>query len=207
MLETTFSNKLEQQPIIKSQVQAAGVSSILNSTGDKIKVLSLDCFDTLLWRRTATPRDIFYAMQKRPLFQSSGVTAYQRIKAAAKAYRHKFITEGTRQITLNDIYRNFTALSLDQQLALAQDELQTEIENCYAYSPFVELIRAAKLRGMKVVIVSDTYLTEAQLRLLLQHHLPSDVMSAIDTIIVSCEYHISKSEGLFQHVINKVSEV
>jgi FMN phosphatase YigB (HAD superfamily) len=145
-------------------------------------------------------------MQQRPLFQSLGVTAHQRIRAAAKAYRAKFITSGTRQITLEDIYRNFTSLTKEQQMALAEDELQTEIENCYAFTPFVELIREAHKGGLKIVIVSDTYLLEVQLRRLLESHLPKDVIDAINIMIVSSECGVSKSEGLFQHVIQKLAQ-
>src|SRR5690349_1172623 len=40
-----------------------------------IKILSLDCFDTILWRKTSTAIDVFYHLQDRPHFQTLGFTA------------------------------------------------------------------------------------------------------------------------------------
>lgn len=189
----------------KTQVSAAEVSHLLDYYGDKIKILSLDCFDTLLWRKTAAPKDVFYDMQHRLWHESLGVTAYQRIASAARAYRAKFITDNTRQVSLDDIYHYFTSLAEDQKKLLVEEELQTEIDLCYAFYPFVELIRQAKNRGIKVIIVSDTYLTSIQLKKLLSSHLPPEIMGAIDKIFSSLEYGLFKSEGLFQHVIEHYS--
>ena len=41
---------------------------------DAIKVLSLDCFDTILWRGVAQPTDVFFAMCNDPLFKKLGIT-------------------------------------------------------------------------------------------------------------------------------------
>jgi FMN phosphatase YigB (HAD superfamily) len=185
----------------KLQVRASDIPSILEEYGEGIKLLSLDCFDTLLWRKTATPKDVFYVMQQGELCQSLGVTAYQRIKAAARAYRMKFITHGHREITLNDIYAGFFSLTPDQRQQLIEEECATEKACCYAFPPFVDLIRRVHAKGLKVVICSDIYLTENQLKALLEHCLPKDVMQAIHRIYCSSEFGLSKSDGLFDHVL------
>lgn len=187
------------------QVTASNISFILDECNDEIKILSLDCFDTLIWRKTAAPKDVFYAMQQRPLFQSLGVTAYQRISAAALAYRMKFITHGTNQILLSDIYSHFSALTKEQQYALAEEEILAEIDACYAFPPVIELIRKAKSKGLKIIIVSDTYFTEAQLKRILQSSLPPDVMEAISAVFCSQEFGLSKTDGLFEPVLEKLS--
>ena len=184
-----------------SKIRASSLPFILDYCADRIKTLSLDCFDTLLWRKTAAPRDVFYAMQQRDLFRSLGVTAYQRIQAAAKAYRHNIIVHGSNEVTLSDIYRIFTGLNPQQQNALVEEELLAEMDACYAFTPVVELIRKAHAKGIKIIIVSDTYLVEHQLRHLLAHCLPSDVMSMISLIFCSCEYGKSKKEGIFHDVL------
>ncbi|MEO8402417.1 MAG: HAD family hydrolase [Gammaproteobacteria bacterium] len=202
-MQTVLSPQIQKD---KTQIRATDFNQVLDQYADKIKTLSLDCFDTLLWRKTATPKDIFYLMQQRPLFQALNVTAYQRIKAAARAYRAKFIANGTHEIKLSDIYHNFTSLSKEQQTQLLEEELLTEMDSSFAFAPVVELIRQAHSRGIKVIIVSDTYFDQHQLRRLLSHSLPNDVMSAIDLIFCSCEYNKSKKEGLFESVLLKLSD-
>lgn len=170
-----------------------------------ISTLSLDCFDTLLWRLTAAPKDIFSYLQQQPVFQRLGVTAYQRIQAAAHAYRLKFASNGTREITLEEIYKNFSSLTTNEQKALMAEELKAEAELSFAFRPFIELIRQAKARNLPVVIVSDTYLTKEQLKNLLEKKLPNDVFTAISTIFCSSEFAKSKSLGLFADVMQTLS--
>ncbi|RWM26996.1 hypothetical protein, partial [Mesorhizobium sp.] len=43
----------------RTNIKVHDIPTILDDFGDSVKVLSLDCFDTLLWRKTATPRDVF----------------------------------------------------------------------------------------------------------------------------------------------------
>jgi FMN phosphatase YigB (HAD superfamily) len=189
----------------KTQISARDIPHILDMYADKIKILSLDCFDTLLWRKTSAPKDIFNLLAERPLAKSLGVTAYQRISAAARAYRTKFVTEGSRQIHLSDIYRGFTSLTSTEQDALVEEEIKTEIEMLFAFMPFVELIRQTHQRGLKVIIVSDIYLREAELRRLLSQHLPADVMTMIDAVYCSYDFGSSKSEGLFPLILEKMN--
>lgn len=185
----------------KTEIRATDFDNILEHYKDSIEVLSLDCFDTLLWRKTAAPKDVFYLMQQRPLFQSLGITAYQRINAAAQAYRLKFLRDGNREIKLRDIYEHFTSFTQAQKDALVEEEVLAEMDSCYPFPPVVDLIRKAQSYGMKIVIVSDTYLEEPQLRKLLAHCLPQDVMNSISQIFCSSEYGKSKSTGIFEDVL------
>lgn len=203
MLDIDHRQRVEE----KAQIKASEITSVLDDYGEGITVLSLDCFDTLLWRMTATPADVFHAMQHQPVFQACHATAYQRIAAAARAYRAKAITQQSRQVTLDEIYAEFAGLSADQKASLADCELQMEAKLCYAFQPFVALIRAAVLRNIRVVIVSDTYFNQAQLKYLLSCHLPMDVMNGIQQIFCSVDYGVGKSDGLFQHVARQVGEL
>lgn len=190
----------------KSQISAADIPALLDHYAGKIKILSLDCFDTLLWRNTAAPKDVFFAMQETPLCQKLGITAYQRIMAAARAYRHQFIAHGNHVIKLRDVYQHFPHLSEEEREQLIETELAAEVNALYAFPPMVQLIRAAHARGLKIVIASDTYFDEPQLRRLLQHCLPADVMDMIDTVFCSCEFDRAKMHGLFSIIMTKLSE-
>lgn len=192
-MEATSALKTKTGPSIRS----ADLPGLLDDYKKSVTTLSLDCFDTLVWRNTATPKDVFHEMQNSDLCNRLGVTAYQRIHAADRAYRLANIQEGHYQVSLQKIYQHFTTLSQNEQHQLIEEELKTELALCYAYPPMVDVIRQAHSLGMKIIIVSDTYLTEAELKRLLQHTLPSDVASYIDAIFCSSVYKKSKSEGLF----------
>lgn len=184
-----------------TQCNLSDINKIFDHYADQISVLSLDCFDTLIWRMTASPKDVFYELAKRPLCLSLGVTAYQRINAAARAYRLKYITHACHEITLDDIYANFTLLTTEQQKKLIEEECLTEMSLSYAHPVFVALMRKAINKGIKVIIVSDTYFSRDQLTKLLRHCLPEDAFNAIDTIFCSNEFNQSKSNGLFSQVL------
>lgn len=187
----------------EAQIMVHEIPNILDKFGDSLKVLSLDCFDTLLWRNTATPKDVFAVLADNPVAQKLGITPYQRISAAARAYRAKPLENGSGEIDIGDIYRSFTSLSGEERELLAETEIETEMNVCFAFSPYVELIRLAHTRGIKIVVVSDTYLHEGELRRLLARHLPADVMRAISKIYCSVDYGTSKSHALFQVVIKE----
>lgn len=185
----------------KAQIKVMDIPTILDDFGESAKILSLDCFDTLLWRKTATPKDVFAVLAGNPVARRLGITPNQRIKAAARAHRAKLLETGSGEIDIGDIYRLFTSLSGEERELLAEEEIQTEITVCFAFSPYVDLIRLAHARGIKVIVVSDTYLREGELRRLLARHLPPDVMQAISRIYCSVDYGTSKSHALFQVAI------
>ncbi|RUU48905.1 hypothetical protein EOD08_00465 [Mesorhizobium sp. M6A.T.Ca.TU.002.02.2.1] len=194
-------NMRETQHI--AQIGVNDIPTILDDFGDSITVLSLDCFDTLLWRKTATPTDVFAVLADNPVARRLGIAPHQRVSAAARAYRAKPLENGSREPDLGDIYRFFTSLSGEERELLAEAEIRTEMDVCFAFSPYVELIRLAHARGIKIIIVSDMYLREGELRRLLARHLPEDVMQSISKIYCSVDYGTSKSNALFQIVIKE----
>ncbi|MCC8976441.1 hypothetical protein [Bradyrhizobium brasilense] len=187
----------------KAQITANLIPHLLDDCGTSTKVLSLDCFDTLLWRKTATPWDVFVLLADSPTGRRLGITPYQRVSAAARARRLKSLATGSTQVDLSDIYRSFTSLSGEEQAQLVEAEIQTEINSCFAFSPCVELIRLAHARDIKIIVVSDTYMREGDLRRLLVRHLPADVMRAISKIYCSVDYGTAKGDDLFRIVLEE----
>lgn len=165
------------------------------------KVLSLDCFDTLIWRSVATPIDVFYDLQSSPVFKKYGITARVRRQAESLARDRKKLRNHSSEVTLTEIYRDgIDGLTSDDINELVSEELAIESKLCTAFQPVVELINIAKSCGLKVVIVSDTYFSVQQLKTLLALKLPNETLDAIDAIFCSCEYGRSKVNGLFQDV-------
>ena len=187
---------------------AAGLERLLDEHAAGRTVLSLDCFDTLVWREVMTPTDAFYRLSERQTFARLGLIARARVTAesAARAARH--MRDGGHEVLLGDIYRAAAPGADDGQIAqLVADELGLEKEICFAFEPMLRLIRQAKGRGMRVIIVSDTYFDETQLRELLSSALCVDSLSGlIDEVFCSSRFGVSKFNGLFGKVLSELGQ-
>lgn len=189
-----------------SQISTNLLDSLPAYFDSNLKVLSLDCFDTLIWRKSATPSDHFYTLQNKPTFKKEGISAELRQYAEKEARMAMFSRHESYEVTLHDIYQGHNPdLTHETLELLSEEEVSTEIDYCYAFPPCIQLMREAHKRGLKIIIVSDTYLRESQLRRILQAHLPSDVYTMIQHVFCSSEYKKSKSTGLFNIVMRTIS--
>ncbi len=162
------------------------------------RVLSLDCFDTLIWRDTHTPRDIFARLP--------GTTPLQRTHAEAQARQRARFGAGRHEIAIGEIYAELlpNAAPATREAAI-HAELAAEARHCFAFAPTVELMRAARARGMQIIIVSDTYLDANQLGELITRSAGSEVARLIDRIFVSSAFGKPKAGGLYGDVLRKLS--
>lgn len=192
---------------VPQSVRAWQLLDLLEGAAPHVRVLSLDCFDTLLWRRARHPVDVFFEAAKSEAFAHIGLNAKLRISSEGAARSLKLVRRAKREVTLAEIYRaGFPQLSDEEVARLSAAELQAEKEACFAFQPVVELIRAAASKGLRVIIVSDTYLRQPQLRELIESCVPADVGPLIDEIYCSSEYGHSKAAGLFGYVLERLRE-
>ncbi|NIJ20783.1 FMN phosphatase YigB (HAD superfamily) [Sphingomonas naasensis] len=163
-----------------------------------IKLLSLDCFDTLLWRDTHAPKDLFGALP--------ATTVTQRQWAEARARTAADLREKRGEVTIEEIYRELLPNgSSDTHDQGVRNEIDAEAAHCFAFRPTVELMRTAKARGLEVIIVSDTYLDPAQLRGLIAAAAGEEVAGLIDRVFCSASYGMAKSQGLYEHVLKELA--
>jgi FMN phosphatase YigB (HAD superfamily) len=189
----------------RTTVRASEFAAVFAKEARGLRVLSLDCFDTLVLRRTAAPTDVFYDLQNDPAFRELGFSAKVRMSAETTARELSQVRRADAEVTLADIYRAaFPALHDEQVRALEDAELEAEMRACYAFPPTVDLLRAAKSAGLRVVVVSDTYLNEQQLRRLLKSVLGEADLGLIDRIFCSSAFGRSKTAGLFGDVLAKL---
>ena len=163
-----------------------------------LRVLSLDCFDTLLWRDSHAPTDLFACLP--------GLTPQQRRNAEDRARSAAEYGRGCYDVSIAEIYALLmpNAAPAEREAAIAA-ELEAEARHCYAFAPTVELMRAAKARGLQVIVVSDTYFDAAQLRELIARAAGDDVAGLIDRIFCSCTFGKPKAQGLYGEVLRKLS--
>jgi FMN phosphatase YigB (HAD superfamily) len=181
---------------MKTAVRAAALPDLLADAPPGIHILSLDCFDTLIWRNVNTPVDVFADLP----FPGGGIEA--RTWGEVKARKTVPLLSGRADVTIAEIY---AALMPDADQAVRDsaiaDELAAEARHCFAFAPTRDLIVDARRRGLQIIIVSDTYLSEPQLRALIAAAGGDDLAAMIDRIFCSCEYGVSKAGGLFTHVL------
>jgi FMN phosphatase YigB (HAD superfamily) len=187
----------------RTELRASEFAHILDEY-PSVRTLSLDCFDTLLLRQTAAPLDVFFDLQHAEAFHRLGFNAKLRMSAEAAARQQQAVRTGSLEVRLVDIYRAaFPELGEQELRELAEAEMGAEIDACYPLPHTVELIRMAKDKGLRVIVVSDTYFEAKQLRRLLEATLPKGVVDKIDRIFCSSDYGKSKVNGLFADVLRK----
>ncbi|MFO1435238.1 MAG: HAD hydrolase-like protein [Gammaproteobacteria bacterium] len=190
-------------------VDVAGLETVLDKFGQGCTVLSLDCFDTLIWRKVAQPIDAFHLLSEGECFRRHGLSQPIRIGSETGARRLRRTQEGLNEVSLAQIYRHALPNVPDNDIdQLVADELAMEMRVCYVFKPVLQLIERAKARGMKVIIVSDTYFNSDQLSALIGSTVGnSDASELVDAIYCSSRYGRSKHERLFNDVLKDLHVV
>jgi FMN phosphatase YigB (HAD superfamily) len=150
----------------------AGLATLLDRHPG-IKVLTVDCFDTLVWRKVAKPSDVFDDRDER-----------RRLESLARA-RSLLRGEGGEP-HLIDFYPD-----------RASREIEVERAVCFPFVPVVQLMQQARARGIRVAVVSDTYHEPEILRELARLD-----ETFRGYILTSSQYRMSKAGGLFRNVGN-----
>ncbi len=173
-----------------------------------LKVLSLDIFDTLLWRRVPEPADVFLMLGgdlKAAGKLAPGISAVAFAEArrtGERTAREKAqAVTGYREVKLRDIH----AAMPDQMFAAGVDaaaraaaELACERRLLTHDHALAALMDVARTAGAKVILVSDTYFTSAEIRTLLA---AAGMSAPFDRLYVSCEAGKPKYRDLFDVVI------
>ncbi len=138
----------------------------------RVKVLSVDVFDTLLWRRVPEPRDAFLLLGRA--FKATGELASHVTPVAFAELRHaaekaarerREAATGSREILLVDIYREIPPFVLKADAkAAAAAEFEFEHGLMIRDTAIANCMSAAKAAGVRVILVSDTYFTPEQMK-------------------------------------------
>ncbi|HEU4959847.1 MAG TPA: HAD family hydrolase [Sphingomonas sp.] len=180
---------------MKTSVRAGELSALLDSAPAGVRILSLDCFDTLLWRDVNAPADVFADLP----IPGGGLEPRRRAEAAARL-GHSAGHGGT-EIRIEAIHQKLTGGDDAAAVVSVAAELAAERRHCFGFAPVIDLIAEAKRRGLEVIVVSDTYLDAGQLRALIADCAGEAVAAQIDRIFCSCLHGASKAGGLFRTVL------
>jgi FMN phosphatase YigB (HAD superfamily) len=183
--------------MIENSIRANDLPKLLASVPQGVEYLSLDCFDTLIWRNVNVPTDVFADLA----LGANGVT--QRLSGESMARQTAFNLDGRKDVRIEEIYAQVLPNgSAEDHASHIAAELDAEARHCFAFAPTRDLIADARRRGMKVIIVSDIYMSEPQLRRLITRVGGDELIGMIDRIFVSSEYGLGKADGLFEIVLD-----
>ncbi len=167
----------------------------------KYRLLSVDIFDTTVWRMVPNPVDVFFLLardlkQKGLIRKSSSVESFvrERIQAEERSRKKK---NYCAEVTLEEIYAEFpVGYLVDSSTAIIADlEFKKECELVRVYPEMSKLLAYAQGKGLKTAFVSDTYFN--------QHQIGRLVGIDVDYVILSCEHHVSKYHGLHSVLIEQ----
>jgi FMN phosphatase YigB (HAD superfamily) len=156
-------------------------------------VLSLDVFDTLVWRRVPAPTDVHLVTARLlrgrgQVWESSTPESFGRERTAAEDRARR--KQPSREVTLAEIWAEFPQGYL-RGIGGAEGaaaELEAERLLVRPNADVVALVHHARAHGLKLALVSDTYFTSRDIAAL--------VPVEPDWIVTSCEHRCSKSRGL-----------
>lgn len=178
---------------------------------DAVDVLSLDIFDTLLWRSVPEPADAFpivgAALRERGMLASGvGPDVFRTLRAGAEARARASLSEagGGPEVTLAQIYAAFPErlVSPTSVEDLAEVEVAVEEGLLLPDLDVLALAVEARARGKRVIAVSDTYFTSAVLRSFLARGPLGSLR--IDDVFASCEHGTYKAGRLFEIVLDRL---
>lgn len=165
--------------------------------------LTSDVFDTVLWRAVARPEDLFLSLA-RLLRDHHGLTIGEheflaaRTRAEARARRVAWKRHGTPECTLEEIWDEMPDAARPRHGTNGPElELVVEADHLRLHPGAVDVLDLARQHGVGVTLVSDIYLSSAQLRRLLDA--AGLDLTGID-VITSSERRRNKWDGLLEDV-------
>ncbi len=175
-----------------------GIDSEVVARLDASRLLSLDIFDTLLFRAVAHPHDVFTLMGRRALERGwlpGHLTAEHvrslRLNAEQRARQQKN-PSGPAEVTLADIWEAMP-FAAAHRAQLVDLEVETESEVCFRNPAIWRLVTRARAHGIPVALVSDMYLTRRDLERLLTR--AGCALEYFDEILVSSDGRGAKWNG------------
>jgi len=169
-----------------------------------VAALSLDIFDTLLWRTVPEPAQAFVLLGTRlrdrgllPTDLSPSAFGRLRHEAERRARDATMRTRGSPECRLEEIWAEMGSVAtLGPLPRYIDEEVELEGDVCRVDLGVARLAAlTVRVLGKGVRLVSDTYFSTAHVRRLLSR--PELDGIVFTDIAASCEYGVNKSTGLF----------
>lgn len=192
------------------RAQIGFLESAIRSGG--LRVLCLDVFDTVLWRRVPRPTDVFPLLAAAlrdsgdvPDWITDATFRTMRITAERRARdRREEADPPVREVSLDDIWSEMPAavFPVAERERLVAAEVELERRLTVVDTDLARVATLAREHGLPVCLVSDTYLSERQLR----HLLDRPGLAALrDARMFRSQSHgVGKTCGLWDVVLREL---
>ncbi len=176
-----------------------------------VSVVSLDLFDTVLWRRVPRPADVFVLLgdelaRRRRLSPDISPEAFRRlrIEAERRARRRRRDRGDGEEVALEEIWAQIPdhVLGGPHQAEGAGIELDVERQVTVPDLDVVEFAELAAAHDCELLVVSNTYLSAAQLAGLLAR--PATRVLHNARIFASSAHGVNKGDGLWKIVLGEL---
>ena len=159
---------------------------------------SFDVFDTIITRKVGEPRGIFVIMQNvlmhdekyrnidSSLRENFAVIRERAIELASKEYKRR----GIEEVTIDQIYEAVALsgnISYEDTRLLLELERHTEIDNVVGINDNITRIKELLENNERVVLISDMYLDEETVRIML---------AKADPVLVKLPLYLSSTIGM-----------
>ncbi|MDP5209202.1 hypothetical protein [Microbulbifer sp. 2205BS26-8] len=171
----------------------------------KLKYVSVDVFDTILFRNGKSEIRRFYEIAD--LISSSEICVNKkittldifmaRIDSTKVTYRASNTIDGCREGSLIDIYQQICfILGIEQKYIdeFIDIEIRYEIDNLKANFGLWEILKNYKNNGVKIVFLSDMYMHGKHIKKILNHFF-FDFDNVVIKVVSSADEVISKHSG------------
>lgn len=151
-------------------------------------VISFDVFGTLIFRPFSSPRVLFSIMEER-----LGIYKFAKIRVDSEdeIRARKLNTLGHDNVTLKEIYDMISQKTHLDAESTANLEYELELAYCIANPYFKNVVSLCKQANKTLIICTDMYLSQAQIKGLLY----TVGYPEFDKVIVSSEWNKSKKKG------------
>ncbi|WP_331881271.1 HAD family hydrolase [Williamsia sp.] len=169
-------------------------------------VLSLDIFDTVLWRRVPRPTDLFAVLGRRLVSEGAipswvDAATFRRMRIVAEADSRERRGDLGPEVSLFDIWREMpTAIMLRGDIDFyVEAEIAEEYRTLVPDLDIAAIIDTAHAHSIPIILVSDTYFLQEHLDRFLDQPGLEPLKSA--RFFRSHEHGVDKADGLWKIVV------
>lgn len=202
----------EAQPLIALLAEnnfSTDLSALISDITDpSVKAVSFDVFDTLVWRPSLHPSDIFQLLDKEFHDELGGFLRYSALRSNVFGpLRNRDRRKGSEkeEYSLSEIYDflgEYYGLSRDLTVRMHQAELALEKRLLQPRQLALALLKLVKDNGKRIILTSDTYFTSDELKNFVAPFLPYN----LDLILTSLDEGVTKRNGaLFDVLMERLS--
>ncbi|SOZ68305.1 conserved hypothetical protein [Cupriavidus taiwanensis] len=156
---------------------------------DGFDVISFDLFDTLVERSVGRPSDVLRIVGEHACAKY-GVDADAFVKARQSAKQYSAFQEETPLVDRYEILCRNLLLPVEAKTDLYEKELEVERALLHPRTIGIELVKFARSKGKRVIVVSDTYFN-----LQFVSEIIENLKISVDCVYVSSDFDETKESG------------